>query len=188
MAMKTRAVRRSNAELLNWLRPLFPEFNRQFFGEELPAYEIRVDLLMAGKTMILLRNGKLLLVPPGSDLHGLCMAGDELKIFVESRCAMLEDECVREVLLHEMCHASVSRNAPALAKGDPHGKEFIAELRRLAAVGVAWASEEAEYYETVPLSEQAEVTLDDWRAQRAGYDDSEGARPSGISGELNPKV
>ena|SRR5271163_979430 len=95
--MKTRAVRRTNAELLNWLRLLFHKFNRQFFGEKLPVYEIRVELLMAGKTMVRLRNGKILLMPRGNDFHGVCLAGDELKILIDSRCATLEDECVREI-------------------------------------------------------------------------------------------
>jgi SprT-like family len=164
--MNKRRVRRSNAELLDWLRPRLQQFNRQLFGGELPAYEVRVELLIPRLTIISRRDGSHQQLPPlGNELHGMCLTEDQL-IFIDSRCAALEDECVRKVLLHEMCHAAVCRNAPAPIEGDPHGKEFVAELRRLAAVGEAWASEEAEYYETVPLRQRVEVTLDAWRAAR----------------------
>lgn len=164
--MNIRPVRRSNAELLDWLRPLFQEFNTQFFGGELPAYEVRVDLLIDGKIIIRLRNGKGRQLPPrGNDPYGLCLSED-LLIFIDSRCSSLEDDCVREVLLHEMCHAAVSRNAPAPPDGDPHGQEFIAELHKLAALGEAWAAEEAQYYRTVPPDQQSKVPLDAWRAAR----------------------
>lgn len=130
--MNKRTVRRSNAELLDWLGPLFQEFNRQFFDGELPAYEVRVEALIPGLTIIQRCDGSHHQLPPlGNELRGLCLAQDQL-IFVDSRCAALEDECVREVMLHKMWHASVCRNAPALPKGGPHGQEFIAELRRLA--------------------------------------------------------
>jgi hypothetical protein len=122
MVMNNRAVRRSNAELLDWLRLLFQKFNRQFFGGELPAYEVRVELLIDGKAIIRLRNGKYRQLPAvGNDLYGLCLP-EELMILVDSRCSALEDEGVREVLLHEMCHAAVYRNAPTPPKGDPHGQ------------------------------------------------------------------
>lgn len=164
--MNYRAVRRTNAGLSDWLRPRFQEFNRQFFGGELPAYEVRVELLIDGKTIIRLRSGKYRQLPPlGNDLSGLCLAEDQL-IFIDSRCSALEDEGVREVLLHEMCHAAVCRNAPAPPDGDPHGQEFLAELRRLAALGEAWAGEEAQYYLTVPPGQQAKIPLEAWRAAR----------------------
>lgn len=166
MVMNNRAVRRNNAELLDWLRPLFQKFNRQFFAGELPAYEVRVQLLIEGKAIIRLRNGKYRQLPAvGNDLYGLCLA-EELIILIDSRCSTLEDEGVREVLLHEMCHAAVCRNASAPPKGDPHGQEFVAELTRLAALGEAWAGEEAQYYRTVPPGQQAKVLLDTWRAAR----------------------
>jgi SprT-like family len=166
MAMNNRTAPRSNAELLDWLRPLFQEFNTQFFGGELPTYEVRVELLINGKTIIRLRNGKYRQLPPlGNDLYGLCLAEDRL-IFIDSRCSALEDEGVREVLLHEMCHAAVCRNAPAPRDGDPHGQGFIAELLRLAALGEAWAGEEAQYYRTVSPGQQSKVPLDAWRAAR----------------------
>jgi hypothetical protein len=166
MVMNNRAVRRSNAELLDWLRPLFQEFNTQFFGGDLPAYEVRVELLIDGKTIIRLRNGKHRQLPPlGNDLYGLCLAEDQL-IFIDSRCSALDDEGVREILLHEMCHAALGRNAPAPPDCDPHGQVFIAELLRLAALGEAWAGEEAQYYRTVPRGERAKVPLDAWRAAR----------------------
>jgi hypothetical protein len=123
----------------------------------LPHYEVRVDALIPGLLIIKRRDGSHIQLPPlGNELHGLCMAEDQL-IFIHSGCAALEDECVREVLLHEMCHAAVSRSTGAGPNGNQHGKEFIAELRRLAAVGEAWAGDEAEYYETVPLVQQAEI-------------------------------
>jgi hypothetical protein len=87
-------------------------------------------------------------------------------IFIDSRCSALEDERVREVLLYEMCHAAVCRDAPAPPDGDPHGQGFIAELLRLAALGEAWAGEEAQYHRTVPPCQQSKVTLDAWRAAR----------------------
>ena len=106
MVMNNRVVRRSNAELLDWLRPLFQKFNRQFFGGELPAYEVRVELLIDGKAIIRLRNGKYRQLPAvGNDLYGLCLA-EELMILIDCRCSELEDKGVREVLLHEMCHRS----------------------------------------------------------------------------------
>ena len=164
--MNNRTVRRSNAELLNWLRPAFQEFNRQFFGGELPAYEVRVEFLIDGKAIIQLGNGNYRQLPPlGNDLYGLCLTEDQL-IFIDSRCSALEDEGVREVLLHEMCHAAVFRNAPGPSNSDPHGREFVAELLRLAALGEAWADEQAQYYRTVLTGQQAKVPLDSWRTAR----------------------
>jgi len=152
---------------LDLLRFLFPQFNRQFFGGELPDYEIRVEPLI-GRTIIIikLRNGKYRPQRLGAnDLYGSCIAEEQL-IFIGSQCAALEDEFIREVLLHEMCHAAVSRNAPKPSNGNPHGPEFVAELRRLAALGEAWAGEEAQYYQTVPLDHQAVLPLDAWRTAR----------------------
>ncbi len=158
--MNKRPVRRSNVELLDRLRSLFQEFNRQFFGGALPEYEVRVELLIDGKTIIKLRNEKYRQLPSlGNDLSGLCLAEEQL-IFIDSRCSMLEDECVREVLLHEMCHAAAYRIAPAPPSSDPHGQEFVAELRRLSAFGEAWAGEEAQNYQTVPPGQQAKCPLD----------------------------
>src|SRR2546425_97407 len=98
MVMNNRTVYRSNSELLDWLRPLFQEFNSQFFGGDLPAYEVRVELLIDGKAIIRLRNGKYRQLPPlGNDLYGLCLTEDQLMIFIDSRCSALEDEGVREV-------------------------------------------------------------------------------------------
>ena len=133
----------------------------------MPAYEVRVELLIDGKAIIRLRNGKHRQLPTvGNDLYGLCLA-EELMILIDSRCSALGDEGVREVLLHEMCHAAVCRNAPTPPKGDPHGQEFVAELSRLAALGEAWAGEEVQYYRTVPPGQQAKVPLDTWRAARS---------------------
>jgi hypothetical protein len=161
--MNKRAVRRTNAELLEWLQPLFQEFNRRFFDGMLPAYEVRVDLLIDGKTIIRLPSGGHWQLPNfGNDLHGLCLANEHL-IIIDSRCSSLEDEWTREVLLHEMCHAAVHRTAPAVAGGDSHGQEFVAELRRLAALGEAWAGQEEMYYRTVPPDHQAKCPLDTWR-------------------------
>jgi hypothetical protein len=159
-----RAARRTNAQLLEWLRPLFQQFNSHFFSNRLPEYEVRVEALIAGKTLILFRDGKYHRLPEGNDLHGLCLA-EEQRIYIDSRCSELNDEFVREVLLHEMCHASIWQNASGVPS-DSHGPEFIAELRRLVAVGEAWAIDQAEYYGTIPPSEQAELPLDVWRAHR----------------------
>jgi SprT-like family len=165
--MNTRAVRRSNAELQDLLRSLFLEFNKRFFGGTLPEYEVRVILLIAGKTIITLRNGKNRPLPNGNDLYGICL-GEEQQILIDSRCTWLQEECVREVLLHEMCHAAVYRISPTSPGADPHGQDFVGELRRLAALGEVWANDQVRYYQTVPLARQAQYPIDAWRAARNG--------------------
>lgn len=77
------------------------------------------------------------------------------------------DDVLREVLLHEMCHAEVYRTLPTL-RGDPHGQEFVTDLRRLVALGELWAGEHAEYYQTVPPDQQTKYPLDAWRRARRG--------------------
>jgi hypothetical protein len=165
MALRKRKVRRSSVELLNWLRPRFEEFNRQFFGAKLPEYEILIENLIGGLTIIQRRNGKYQRLPDDlkNELYGLCLAEDH-RIYIDSICSNLEDEGLREVLLHEMCHAEVYRNAPVPPTGDPHGQEFVAELHRLASLGETWAGEQAQYYRTVPQDQQAKFPLDAWRA------------------------
>jgi predicted SprT family Zn-dependent metalloprotease len=74
------------------------------------------------------------------------------------------DDGVREVLLHEMCHAAVYRNSRSSPRDDPHGQQFVTELRRLAAFGEVWADEQAEYYLTV---QQTNFPLDAWRLARS---------------------
>jgi hypothetical protein len=159
-------VRRSDAEQLNRLRALFQQFNAQFFGNLLPAYELRIELLIAGLTIIQLRNGKYYQIPgSGNCLHGLCLP-DERLIFIDSACSKLEDAGVREVLLHEMCHAEVYRSSPSFLPGDPHGAQFVAELRRLSVLGEAWSGEHTEYYLSVPPDQQTKHPLDVWRLAR----------------------
>jgi hypothetical protein len=166
MAMDMRTLRRRDAQLLDWLRLLFREFNAQFFAGELPAYEIRIELLIAGLTIIKLRNGTYRQLPgSGNCLHGLCLPDEQL-IFINSECSKMEDDAVREVLLHEMCHAAVYRSSPAPLRGHPHGQDFVAELSRLAALGEVWAAEHAEYYQTVAPDQQTKCPLDTWRLAR----------------------
>jgi len=166
MAMNTRAVRRSNLELFEWLRPRFQEFNVQFFDGKLPEYEIRILTLIPG-TLVPLPNAKPRQLPRigNRPFLGLCVAAHQL-IFMGSQCAALKDECVRAVLLHEMCHAEVCRKALLPPIGDPHGAEFLGELDRLANLGEAWAHEQARYYRTLPPNQQARCSLEDWCAAR----------------------
>jgi hypothetical protein len=45
-------------------------------------------------------------------------------------------------------------------------RNLLRSCAGLLPLGEAWASDEAEYYETVPLVQQAEIPLDAWRAAR----------------------
>jgi hypothetical protein len=52
----------------------------------------------------------------------------------------------RSILLHEMAHLAVWRAGRDTREHGGHGAAFVAELERLAALGEAWAAEEAERY------------------------------------------
>jgi hypothetical protein len=167
MATNLRAIPRSDAELLNRLRALFQQFNYEFFGGAMPSYELRIELLIAGLTIIQLRSGKYHQIPGSGTclLHGLCLPQEQL-IFINSECSKMGDDGLREVLLHEMCHAAVYRSIASSPSHDPHGQPFVTELRRLAALGELWADEQAEYYLTVPPEQQTNCPLDAWRSAR----------------------
>jgi hypothetical protein len=155
-----------NDELRDRLRLWFGEFNAQFFSGKLPEHEIRVEWLGGTPIIVTLRSGRVRPYTPHGSYYGLHIAEENL-IYVGSQCATMKDAFIREVLLHEMCHAEVYRNALSPLLGDPHGSEFIAELHRLIALGESWAIDEAEYYQTVPIGLQGNFPLDAWRAARA---------------------
>lgn len=135
----------SGEEFLGWLRSSFRELNEQFFVGQLIQYEIHIQNLNE-KTIIRLPNGQYR-PPLPKGLEGLCLADYRL-IFIHSKCEQQDREQVREVLLHEMCHAAVFQALPPGGQKDiePHGKEFIAELRRIAALGEEWADRQARDY------------------------------------------
>lgn len=167
MRTNIQAVRRTDAELMSRLRTFFQQFNAQFFGSVLPPYELRIELLIAGLPIIQLRSGKYCQIPgSGACLHGLCLPEEQL-IFINSECSKMGDDGVREVLLTRCCHAAVYRNSPSFPRDDPHGQQFVTELRRLAAFGEVWADEQAEYYLTVPPGQQTNFPLDAWRLARS---------------------
>jgi predicted SprT family Zn-dependent metalloprotease len=138
------SLQNSRQEFLDRLRSLFRELNDQFFGAQLPD-EICVHNLNE-KTIIRLPNGQYQAPLPKS-FEGLYLDEHKL-ILIHPRCEGLDHERVREILLHEMCHAAVCQALPSSARNEvhPHGREFIAELRRLAALGEQWADIQARYY------------------------------------------
>lgn len=99
------------------LQSLYEALNRTFFRGRLPRYRV-----IYGQ-------------PPGDPraCSGYCDP-EALLIYVEP--SPPTPEVLRRILLHEMCHIG--------SLG--HGKRFQAKLRRLAAMGEEWATEEAEQY------------------------------------------
>ncbi len=89
---------------------LFHEYNVRFFASRLPAYRVHVvDKVTVGR------------------IYGTCAGHCNRR----SRLIRIRNEHDREVsmeetMIHEMVHASV---------GYSHGKKFLAEMRRLHALG-----------------------------------------------------
>lgn len=149
--MSSIAQRSSHQEFTDWLRGLFRELNEQFFDGGLPEYQICVDIINRGY-IVRLPVGKPIQVPwHGSHLYGWCVA-DRRVIFIHS-ATLADKKLARETLLHEMCHAKVYHVAePTFRNADPHGREFIAELCRLAALGEQWANGQARDCRNAPGS------------------------------------
>jgi SprT-like family len=157
-----------NDELRDRVRRWFGEFDAQFFGGKLPEHEIRVERLTIGQTIyVKLRNGKYRPLRLDRNYGGLHIAEENL-IYMGSQHATEKDTFIREILLHEMCHAEVCRKTSAPLSGDRHGPAFVAELDRLAVIGESWAIEQSEYFRTVPARQQDNFPLDAWRSARVG--------------------
>ena len=108
---------------VNQLRGLFDQLNRDYFRGELPEYEIEVTDLRR--------------CSGGFYVVGDCN-NNLRRIQIAPVVGRGEEE--RQVMLHEMVHISAK-------EGRIHGKEFRAELLRIASMGEYWAKDEASEYE-----------------------------------------
>lgn len=99
------------------LSDLFDQLNRVFFRGRLPRYRVH-------RTCAHSRYGL--------GMDGRCDPETQI-IFIRKD---LPGDKLRSVLLHEMCHIGSTG----------HGRCFQAKLKRLGAMGEAWATEEAQQY------------------------------------------
>ncbi len=102
------------------LQTLFDEFNRRYWKGRLPRYLVR-------------RQSKI----KDGDLEGLGVCNHQKKRIVIK--SSLEEDVLREVLLHEMVHVRFP--------DEDHGPKFTRELRRLAARGERGLLRHAEGWE-----------------------------------------
>lgn len=149
--MSRLAQRSGHQEFLDWLRRLFRELNEQFFSGGLPEHQICVDIINRGY-IVALPVGKPIQLPwHGSDLYGWCVP--DRRVIIIHSAILADKKLARQTLLHEMCHAKVYQIAgPTSRNADPHGADFIAELRRLAVLGEKWADEQASDCRNAPGS------------------------------------
>jgi len=99
------------------VRSMYKEFNKAFFRNQLPHYDVEVVEAM----------------PDG----GACIGGcdrERKQIFLRRDAAIVGRD-FRSVLLHEMCHIR-------LPDDDTHGWRFLAQLRRLQRMGETWVQDE----------------------------------------------
>jgi len=137
------------------LRDLYAECNVRFWEGRLPAPERAPAFGGDVLARISVRRVGAVSVPMTREVRGLRADGG-VSCFGTFRpptgkiwparirvLSPLADEGERAVLLHEMCHAAVWFSG---FHDEKHGPRFIAELERLAAMGEAWAVEDAARY------------------------------------------
>jgi len=134
------------------LRELYHELNVELFDGRLPAVQLEPtfygnQILLTERKIVVRRVGLRMGALGLRSSQGYCLGAFRPaqgvfppEIRVASR---LGADSERRVLLHEMAHCSVWL---AGFHDEGHGAHFIAELHRLAALGEAWATEQAAHY------------------------------------------
>jgi len=119
----------------------YRELNARYWQGQLPPTVPR-GLGFVSRAVAVYRVG-MLLRNGGHGALGRFVPSTPARIQIVS---LLTHEHERQVLLHEMVHCHLHFAGHRFEPGNYHDAPFVAELRRLAAAGESWATEQADAY------------------------------------------
>ncbi len=150
------------------LSRLFKRLDESYFKGSLgrSGWRVRTHYL-SGEYIVAQLDGKLICLRHPPNQNGLTV-GTHRVILIADGWEALAFSRIEDVLLHEMAHAVAETMSPDRNKErDSHRNPiFLAELRRLAAAGVALAGWEYRYYRAVPKRKRENYQLDDWALEQ----------------------